>query len=401
MSNLATYRLGDIATFVNGRAYSMPEMLLDGKYRIVRVGNFTGKDEWYYSNMELDADKYCENGDLLYKWACTFGPEIWTEEKAIYHYHIWKVIPNEKYISKDYLYYLLSFMTNKWMKAAHGSTMVHITKEIMESNIVTIPVDINEQRLVAAQLKAIDAKINNNTAIAAELEGMAKDLYDYWFVQFDFPDENGKPYKSSGGKMVWNEELKREIPKGWETSELKHLCKYISEKNSENCELGKYITTDNMLQNMRGIEILDAIPSAISTAMNFQKRDILVSNIRPYFKKIWFASFEGKASTDVLVIRAKNGVAPEYLYQTLARNAFFDYVMNGAKGSKMPRGDKDHIMQYKVVIPPRELVQRAIPLFKNSLEQKALTQTENADLASLRDFLLPMLMNGQVQVKGA
>ena len=103
MNEMTTYKLGDIARFVNGRAYLMPEMLSQGKYRIVRVGNFTGKDEWYYSDMELEPDKYCESGDLLYKWACTFGPEIWTEEKAIYHYHIWKVICSEL-INKQFLY---------------------------------------------------------------------------------------------------------------------------------------------------------------------------------------------------------------------------------------------------------------------------------------------------------
>ncbi|MBR4629385.1 MAG: restriction endonuclease subunit S [Treponema sp.] len=93
-------RFNEIAKLINGRAYLMPELQETGKYRIVRVGNFSGKDEWFYSDMELEDNKYCESGDLLYKWACNFGPEIWNEEKVIYHYHIWKVIPNKNNMKK-------------------------------------------------------------------------------------------------------------------------------------------------------------------------------------------------------------------------------------------------------------------------------------------------------------
>ena len=108
----------------------MPELQETGKYRIVRVGNFSGKDEWFYSDMELEDNKYCESGDLLYKWACNFGPEIWNEEKVIYHYHIWKVIPNKNNMKKMFLYHLLNFSTPQWLGGTNGTAMVHITKDI-------------------------------------------------------------------------------------------------------------------------------------------------------------------------------------------------------------------------------------------------------------------------------
>lgn len=418
MSNLATYRLGDIATFVNGRAYSMPEMLLDGKYRIVRVGNFTGKDEWYYSDMELDAEKYCESGDLLYKWACTFGPEIWTKEKAIYHYHIWKVVPNGKYIDKVYLYYLLGFMTSKWMKAAHGSTMVHITKEIMENNIVMIPSDINEQRLVVEQLKKIDAKIDNNNAICADLEGMAKLLYDYWFVQFDFPDENGKPYKSSGGKMVWNEELKREIPEGWSVVRLGdyitadrgisynsttlegngvpmiNLASFNVDSTYKASGLKTYSGAygEDQVLHPYDLVMCNTQQTAIDPAKDIIGKTLLVPDI-----------FDGDivSSHHVTTIHVADYAFKYYLHAESKTTWFHKYVAGFASGTNILGLDFNGVLNYKMPIPPKEIMSKFANISHSFEARKNEVIRENADLAGLRDFLLPMLMNGQVNVKGA
>lgn len=172
-------KLKDIATFINGRAYLMPELQNAGKYRIVRVGNFSGKDEWFYSDMELDPEKYCEKGDLLYKWACNFGPEIWKEEKAIYHYHIWKVIPDESKVNKFYLYYKLAVMTPYWLASTNGSTMVHITKEIMEDKIIELP-NIDTQNKIAEILTRLDAQIERNEAMVKRLQVLALRTFDYY-----------------------------------------------------------------------------------------------------------------------------------------------------------------------------------------------------------------------------
>lgn len=170
-------KLKDIATFINGRAYLMPELQAKGKYRIIRVGNFSGKEEWFYSDMELEPEKYCSNGDLLYKWACNFGPEIWKGEKAIFHYHIWKVIPNEEKVDKQYLYYELALMTPYWLSSTNGSTMVHITKETMEDKIIDLPA-INEQKNIAKILSSIDAQIERNECVIKRLQVLALTTFD-------------------------------------------------------------------------------------------------------------------------------------------------------------------------------------------------------------------------------
>lgn len=172
-------KLKDISTFINGRAYLMPEIQKSGKYRIVRVGNFSGKDEWFYSDMELESNKYCVKGDLLYKWACNFGPEIWLGEKAIYHYHIWKIIVDETKINKLFLYYLLKVMTPYWLSSTNGSTMIHITKEIMEDKFIELP-SISIQNKIISVLSSIDSQIERNNAIVKRLQVLAHTTFDYF-----------------------------------------------------------------------------------------------------------------------------------------------------------------------------------------------------------------------------
>lgn len=144
---------------VNGRAYSQPELLSEGKYKVLRVGNFFTNDTWYYSNMELEEDKYCNNGDLLYAWSASFGPYIWNQDKAIYHYHIWKVCYKEC-MDKMYVYYLLKAITNFKLGDIHGSTMVHITMESMNNSVIPIP-SFDEQKDIATFLDKKCASIDN------------------------------------------------------------------------------------------------------------------------------------------------------------------------------------------------------------------------------------------------
>lgn len=122
---------------INGRAYADNEFLENGKYRVLRVGNLFTNGKWYYSDMELEPDKYCENGDLLYAWSASFGPHIWNEEKVIYHYHIWKA--NLKGIEKKYAYYMLAALTFFKRSDAHGTAMVHITMENMNKSYIPLP----------------------------------------------------------------------------------------------------------------------------------------------------------------------------------------------------------------------------------------------------------------------
>lgn len=168
----------DVCKVINGRAYSKDEMLAEGKYRLLRVGNFFTNDSWYYSDLELEEDKYCEDGDLLYAWSASFGPRIWHGEKTIYHYHIWKLICTNK-IDKHYLCYWLESETFKKqvMKSLHGATMMHVTKAIMEHTQVNYPIEISEQQQIVDFLDAEFAKIDELKNQAEQSLQNAKDLF--------------------------------------------------------------------------------------------------------------------------------------------------------------------------------------------------------------------------------
>ncbi|MFN8294151.1 MAG: restriction endonuclease subunit S [Chitinophagales bacterium] len=158
-------RIDEICQLINGRAYKKDELLSKGKYRVLRVGNFFTNDHWYYSDLELDENKYCDKEDLLYAWSASFGPRIWKEEKVIYHYHIWKVIPDENLVTRDFLFTLFEWDKEK-IKAAQGTgtTMIHVSKGSMENRIVPIP-PLKTQQTIVRQLDALRAETQKLEAV--------------------------------------------------------------------------------------------------------------------------------------------------------------------------------------------------------------------------------------------
>ena len=182
-------------------------------------------------------------------------------------------------------------------------------------------------------------------------------------------------------------------------NKLSSIAYYVTDKISSNdISLSEYVTTDCILQNKKGREVASNLPPQPCCLTRYQRGDILIANIRPYLKKVWFADIDGGASSDVLVFRAKEGHSPSFLYAVLLQDSFFDYVMQGAKGSKMPRGDKQQIMTYPIVLPSEvalvEFNTIALPLIKQIYSNRA----ENKRLSLLRDTLLPKLMSGELDV---
>lgn len=147
-------KLGEVATFINGRAYKQSELLNYGKYKVLRVGNFYTNDAWYYSNLELEDKYYIEKGDLVYTWSATFGPHIWNGKKVIYHYHIWKIKLSE-YLDRDFTLQILEADKAKLLSSTNGSTMIHVTKDDMESKNISLP-SIDEQKKIGIFLMKID-----------------------------------------------------------------------------------------------------------------------------------------------------------------------------------------------------------------------------------------------------
>jgi type I restriction enzyme S subunit len=177
-----TVKLGDICTLRNGRAYKRPELLSEGKYPVLRVGNFFTSDNWYHSDLELDDTKYCDNGDLLYAWSASFGPRIWEGKKVIYHYHIWRVDVDETVVDKKFLFYWFEH-DKELVKAASGTgtTMMHVSKGSMEKRVLSLP-PLSEQQRIVAKLDAAFAEIDRAIELAeakeAEFDRLKASLLD-------------------------------------------------------------------------------------------------------------------------------------------------------------------------------------------------------------------------------
>ena len=148
-------RQKEVFTLINGRAYSKSELLSSGKYRVIRVGNFFTNSEWYYSDLELEDEKYCNTGDLLYAWSMSFGPKIWDKERSIFHYHIWKVDYSDA-LYRDFLYYWLLEDTFSIRQEKHGTSMQHVTMKMMNDRLCVIPPYSEQKRIVSAIMNLDD-----------------------------------------------------------------------------------------------------------------------------------------------------------------------------------------------------------------------------------------------------
>ena len=204
-------KLGDIATFINGRAYSQEELLSSGKYKVLRVGNFYTNDSWYYSDLELDDKYYAEEGDLLYTWSATFGPHIWRGDKVIYHYHIWKVELSE-HLEKRFAVQLLEQDKATILSDKNGSTMVHITKAGMEEKIVLIPKNVNEQAKIGAYLDELDNLITLHQRKCDDTKELKK-----YMLQKMFP-KNGEKFPEIRFKG---------FTEAWEQRKLGEICSRV------------------------------------------------------------------------------------------------------------------------------------------------------------------------------
>ena len=293
-----------------------------------------------------------------------------------------------------------------------------------------------DQERLTKVLGDLDKKISLNLSSNQTLEAMAQAIFQSWFVEFDpvkakiaAKAEGRDPLRAAmsviSGKAdaeldtlppeqyeqlaataaLFPDEMEEselgEIPKGWASSSVADVAEFGGGKVDVSA-LSKdiYISTENMLENRGGVSRAASIPS-VATVPSFRIGQILVSNIRPYFKKIWMARFDGGRSPDVLAFEPIVPQSTEFLYNLMYQDAFFEFMTRTAKGAKMPRGDKDAIMGWKFPCPDEALMvcfsEKVRPYYEyiNSLK------SENDSLAELRDTLLPKLLSGELSVTDA
>lgn len=271
-----------------------------------------------------------------------------------------------------------------------------------------------EQNKIADILLEIDNKIENNDAISVQLESLAKTIYDYWFLQFEFPNEDGKPYKSSGGKMVWNEELKREIPEGWEVTSL---------RGKYNIERGISYTSKD-IESGKGLPMLNL--ACIDTSRNYRDGELkyttecVTESEKLHGGELLIACTDLTRNADIVgcpilvpqdgktytysmdlakIYSTASSLTNMYLYQSLRTDFYHRYIKKWASGTNVLHLNLDGLNWYSMALPPVLLQKKYASLISTIEKKKSDILAENRQLTSLRDFLLPLLMNGQVTFK--
>ncbi|RDE87954.1 restriction endonuclease subunit S [Aggregatibacter aphrophilus] len=286
------------------------------------------------------------------------------------------------------------------MKGAKGTKMPRGDKaQIMEFKIPVF--DLKTQQSIAAVLSTLDKKIALNKQINARLEEMAKILYDYWFVQFDFPDANGKPYKSSGGEMVFDETLKRKIPKGWEVKSLWKIAKYFNglalQKYRPENELDDFLPVIKIREMNEGVSSnTERAKTNIPKEAIIDDGDILFSWSATLEIKIWS---QGKGALNQHIFKVTSSEYPKYFFYFELLNYLKHFKMIAdLRKTTMGHITQDHLKQAYICIPSQPLLEKLEKIVTPIFQKMLITQKQNHQLTQLRDFLLPMLMNGQVSV---
>lgn len=290
-------------------------------------------------------------------------------------------------------FYLRSIYFRKVINAKAIMTLRSSFNEQIFSYIKLLLPDYDTQVKIGDLFFIIECKIRNNNIICTELEAMAKTIYDYWFLQFEFPNEDGKPYKASGGKMVWNEELKREIPEGWECVQLGEIFSFVKGKIPERLSdiqeegLHPYITIDvannEKAEFCSGENMIYCNGEVIMVMDGAASGDVYIGN-----KGIL-------GSTFAMMKKKRNDISDALIYLILERQSVIYKKAN--TGSTVPHANRRFIENIKIPIS-RNMINLS-KVFDETCEKIIQNRRENQELISLRDFLLPLLMNGQVGFK--
>ncbi|MBQ6705328.1 MAG: restriction endonuclease subunit S [Opitutales bacterium] len=410
---LKKYRLGDLCEVKRGTSLSGKFYATSGEFIRLTCGNFDYTNNKFKENTSKDNIFF--TGSVKQEFVMTKGDLITplTEQavgllgstaiiplsgKYIQSQDIAKIICHESNLQSKFAYYLISSKCVKTQlsRAAQQTKIRHTSPEKIKDCTVYIP-PLEEQKKIAGTLALIDRKIELCEAQNRTLEKLARQIYDYWFVQFDFPDENGKPYKSSGGKMVYNEKLKREIPEGWE---VKSVFDILS------VQYGFPFSTSLFTDEKTSIPIVrirDILGNTISTYSTEQadakyllhKGDLVVGMDGNFHMNYWCddaaflnqrcVRFRSHENSPVSIVQARYEIEP-----------FIKAKERQIAGSTVGHLSDDDIKGLRLLVPATNFSKM---IFDKILSNLISNKNHLKTLSSLRERLLPLLMNGQVEVR--
>jgi type I restriction enzyme S subunit len=405
MSSWQTRKLGAISEMCLGKMLDAEKNKGEFQPYLANINvrwggfDFTNLNKMRFEKSEQD--RYgLKYGDLV---VCEGGEPgrcaIWKDQvpgmkiqKALHRVRV------QRSYSNEFVYYrmLLAGRNGELGKHFIGSTIKHLTGIGLKQVEFAYP-PFEVQQKIAAVLSALDAKIDCNNRINTELEAMAKTLYDYWFVQFDFPDANGKPFKSSGGKMVYNATLKREIPAGWKD---KQLCQIA------NITMGTSPTGDSLNDSGDGVEFFQGstdfgwqfptVRQYTTQPVRMAKRGDILLSVRAPVGELNTAHIDCCIGRGLAALNSKDGFDGFLFYVMQYFKTIFD--RRNSEGTTFGSITKDDLHSLPLAYPASDLLKKYNDIVSSYNQMVFVRSMENQQLAQLRDWLLPLLMNGQVTV---
>ena len=381
MTEWKEYKLGEV---IKTNVESIGKDYPYSKILYLDTGSITRNNIDQYQEFELDkapsrAKRLVKQDDIIYSSVrpnqLHYGYITNPANNLVVSTGFVTITCNKAYIEPKFLYYYLTQenITEYLHSVAEASTSAYpsLKARDIESLYIELP-PLPEQIRIASILSSLDDKIDLLHRENKTLEAMAETLFRQWFIE--------------------------EAKEDWEEGKLGDICIYVTEKiDIGNVEIVDYISTENMCSNKQGVVKASSVPET-GKVTKYRIDDILLSNIRPYFKKIWLADKEGGCSADVLCIRSKNELYKFFTYYMIRQDDFFDYVMLGSKGCKMPRGDKSHIMNWPILIPSKDVLLNFNIIVANEIEKIRSNNKQIQTLIQQRDSLLPKLMSGEVKI---
>jgi type I restriction enzyme S subunit len=412
MNKWEKYKIEDVCDFIGGSQPPKSSFIntpQKGYVRLVQTRDF--KTDKFPTYIPINStSKFFSKEDIIIG---RYGPPIFQIFKGrlsgAYNVALMKAVPHEK-ILNEFLYYFLTQKNifeyvDKLSARTGGQTGVDLIS--LYKYPILLP-SLSEQKNIADVLSALDSKIDLNNQINSELEALAKTIYDYWFVQFDFPDENGKPYKSSGGKMVWNEELKREIPEGWKAKTLDYLGDIVG-GSTPSREVSEYfskngipwITPKDLSLNIgnkfikRG-EIDVSAEGRSAASLNILPQGTVLMSSRAPVGYLAIASNDVTTNQGFKSFVPKAEITTEFIYYTIKN--LLPVIENNASGSTFKEVSGSVLKTINCLVPFGNTISSYTKLIKPIFNQQQNLEEENQKLTELRDWLLPMLMNGQLKI---
>lgn len=382
-------KLGDLVEFQRG--YDLPKnKIQNGKYPVITSNGVLGYHNEYKSGPSVVIGRSGTIGNPQF-----INEKFWAHNTTLF-------IKDFKGNDIKYIYYLLLNTDINKMKS--GSNIPTLNRNHLHPISVNATTDKILQRKIANTLSNIDNKIELNNKINDELESMAKTIYDYWFLKFEFPNEKGKPYKSSGGKMVFNEELKRAIPEGWEVNKLGKICITLL-GGTPDTKNEKFWNGNIPWLNSGEVAAVSPIIKSEKTiteqAMNnsstsFAKSGTVLISITRYIVPSILA-IDSCFNQSVVAILPNNLYHTAFLYPFMKSQV--NRYMSLRIGAQQPHINKQIIDDTNICIPPIDILNKYYLITEKLYKLQMKFAKENQELTSLRDFLLPLLMNGQVGFK--